>query len=172
VNFSSDDAVEIKLKDIKNISTVQSIESLKEGVKEYLDAVIFAIFFLLIFGGILGFAIVYNTTIMGISERSMEFSSLRVLGFDKKDIFWMVTRENFIMAVIGIMVGVPLGKLMCEGMAQTFNTDIYTIPVILTPQSYMMTGIAVMLFVMVAQLATWRKIYSLNFIDALKNRIS
>jgi hypothetical protein len=30
----------------------------------------------------------------------------------------------------------------------------------------------VMLFVMVAQLATWRKIYSLNFIDALKNRIS
>ncbi|NPV44071.1 MAG: FtsX-like permease family protein [Firmicutes bacterium] len=172
VNFSSDDAVEIKLKAIKNISTVQSIESLKEGVKEYLDAVIFAIFFLLIFGGILGFAIVYNTTIMGISERSMEFSSLRVLGFDKKDIFWMVTRENFIMAVLGIVVGVPLGKLMCEGMAQTFNTDIYTIPVILTPQSYMMTGIAVMFFVMVAQLATWRKIYSLNFIDALKNRIS
>jgi putative ABC transport system permease protein len=84
----------------------------------------------------------------------------------------MVTKENMVMTVIAIIIGIPIGWMMCNGIAQAFNTEIYTIPVILTPKTFIISAVATIGFVMIAQLATLRKIYHLNFMDALKNRIS
>ena len=33
----------------------------------------------------------------------MEFATLRVMGFDKKDVYGMLSRENFVMAGIAII---------------------------------------------------------------------
>ncbi|WZL74155.1 FtsX-like permease family protein [Clostridiaceae bacterium 35-E11] len=168
---SKDDVVQ-KLKNIKNISSVQSVEDMENSFLQFLDSVMAATGILMLFGGVLGFAIVYNATIISISERTMEFSSLRVMGFDKKEIFHMITKENLIMTLTGIVIGIPIGWVMCNGIAHAFNTEIYTIPVILTPRTFIISAITTLGFVIIAQLATLKKIYHLNFIDALKNRIS
>jgi putative ABC transport system permease protein len=47
-----------------------------------------------------------------------------------------------------------------------------TMPAIITPKIFIYAAIATIFFVIIAQLATKRKIYNLNFIDALKSRIS
>lgn len=172
VSITSEDDVVEKLKNMKNISSVQSVEDMKNSFLQFLDSVMAATGILMLFGGVLGFAIVYNATMISISERTMEFSSLRVMGFDKKEIFHMVTKENMVMTVIAIIIGIPIGWMMCNGIAQAFNTEIYTIPVILTPKTFIISAVATIGFVMIAQLATLRKIYHLNFMDALKNRIS
>jgi putative ABC transport system permease protein len=126
----------------------------------------------LIFGGILGFAIIYNATIIGISERNMEFASLRVLGFDKKDIYRMISKENALMTGIAILLGIPLGMGMINGMAESFSSEMITFPIIAPPKIFIYAAIATIFFAIIAQVATWRKIYNLNFIDALKSRIS
>lgn len=172
VSVRSKDRVQEKLKNIKHISTVQSVEDMKNAFLQFLDSVIYATGILMFFGGSLGFAIVYNATIISIAERSMEFSSLRVLGFDKKSIYQMIAKENMLMASIGIVMGIPVGYGMVKGIAEAFHTDMYTIPVVLTPKTYIIAAVATIGFVLVSQLATLKKIYSLNFIDALKNRVS
>ena len=145
---------------------------MKNSILEFMDMIIYSMGTMMIFGGILGFAIVYNITIISISERTMEFSSLRVMGFDKKDIYKLITRENGLMALLGIALGMPLGYGMCKGMASAVSTEIYNIPVIISLKSYIITAIATVIFVAVAQLSTIRKIHKLNFMDALKNRVS
>ncbi|SNS50669.1 putative ABC transport system permease protein [Anaerovirgula multivorans] len=172
VLVDSRDKVVPKLQDVKNIRQVQSVEDMKNSFLEFMDMMIYSVGVMMLFGGILGFAIVYNVTIISISERIMEFSSLRVLGFDKKEIYKMVTRENGLMTFLGILLGMPLGYAMSVGMVSSLAMDMITIPVIINPSSYVITAIATMFFVTIAQLATIRKIYKLNFMDALKNRIS
>lgn len=172
VSFLSRDQVREKLTNVKNISAIQSITDMKNSFMQFLDSVMVSTTVMMLFGGILGFAIVYNSTIISIAERQMEFSSLRVLGFDKRDIVQMITKENGLMTIIAILLGIPVGWAMCNGISEAFNTDLYTFPVIITPATYLYAAAGTILFVGIAQLATIRKIYHLNFIDALKNRVS
>ena len=170
--LNSDDEVVSKLKNIKNIRQVQSVQDMKNSFLEFMDMMIYSIGVLMLFGGILGFAIVYNITTISINERIIEFASLRVMGFDKKEIYKMVTKENSVMTLMGILLGIPLGYGMCKSIAESLSTDLYSIPLIIDPSSYIITAAATLLFVALAQLATIKKIYGLNFMEALKNRIS
>ena len=76
------------------------------------------------------------------------------------------------MGGIAIIVGIPLGAGMIKGMVESFSSDIMTLPYILKPESFIQAAAATIMFVIIAQLATLRKVYNLNFIDALKSRIS
>ncbi|WHH60885.1 ABC transporter permease [Petroclostridium sp. X23] len=172
VVIDSDDQVKEKLEDVKNISSVRSVSDIKNSFMEYLDTIAVAINFYMLFGGILGFAIIYNSTIISISERSMEFASLRVMGFDKKDIYRMISKENTLMTIIAMLIGVPMSIAMIRGVAQSFSSEVITFPVLLTPRIFITAAVATVVFVAGAQLATLKKIYNLNFIDALKSRIS
>jgi len=60
---------------------------------------------------------------------------------------------------------------LCSGMASALSSDLFSIPFILGPSSYIIAGGATIVFVAIAQLATARKIYKLNFLDVLKNRM-
>ncbi len=172
VSAASKDDLKEKLEDAKNISSVRSIRDIMDSFTEYLDTMVVAINLYTLFGGILGFALIYNSTIISIAERRMELASLRVMGFDKKDIFWMLAKENFTMAVIAIILGIPLGMRMINGMGESFNSEIITFPTIIEPKIFIIAAISTMIFVLIAQLATLKKIINLNFIDALKSRIS
>jgi putative ABC transport system permease protein len=172
VNIVSDEDLKEKLKDVKNISAIRSSSDIKNSFEEYLDTMIAALGAYMLFGGILGFALVYNATIIGISERTNEFAALRIMGFDKKDIYGMIGKENFVMTGIAILLGIPLGSGMISGMVESFSSEMITLPVILTPDIFVQAAVASVIFVIIAQLATLKKVYNLNFIDALKSRIS
>lgn len=161
-----------ELKDVANISAVNSVDDMYRAYEEYIDLMLLAIGFYMLFGGVLGFALIYNSTIIGISERTMEFATLRIMGFDRKDVYGMICRENFVMGGIAIIVGIPLGAGMIKGMVESFSSDIMTLPYILKPEAFIQAAAATIMFVIIAQLATLRKVYNLNFIDALKSRIS
>ncbi len=170
--INSEDDVVAKLKDIKNIRQIQSIEDMRNSLLEFMDMMLASVGVMMIFGGVLGFAIVYNITIVSINERIMEFSSLRVLGFENKQIYRLITRENGLMTFLGILLGIPLGYGMLVGLSKAVSTDIYSIPVMIEPMSYLVSGIATLIFVIIAQLATIRKVHNINFMEALKNRVS
>jgi putative ABC transport system permease protein len=160
------------MKDVKNIRQIQSVQDMKNSLLEFMDMIIASMSVMLMFGGVLGFAIVYNITTVSINERIMEFSSLRVLGFEKSQIYRLVTRENGLMTMLGILLGIPLGYGMCVGLSTAVSTEIYSIPILISPGTYIISGAATIIFVTIAQLATLRKIHNINFMEALKNRVS
>jgi len=164
--------VKEQLQDIKNIASINSVTDMKNSFLEFMDMMMVSVGVLLIFGGILSFAIIYNATVISISERSMEFASLRVMGFDKKDVYRLVGKENALITGLSILLGIPFGIGMMSGLAGAYTTEMYTIPLILSPKVFVYAALATIVFVLVAQLAARKKIYHLNFIDALKSRIS
>lgn len=157
---------------IKSIKSVQSLTDMMEIFKQFTAITYSSIIIMIVSSGILGFAIVYNSTIMTINERTLEFSSLRVLGFDKSEIFRMIVRENIVMAIIGIIIGIPMGASMIDMMMASFSSELYTLKIASNPMVYVYTGLVTLFFVLVAQFATYEKIHKLDFIDALKSRVS
>ncbi|MGD9568801.1 MAG: ABC transporter permease [Sedimentibacter sp.] len=171
VYINSDEDVPNKLEDMKNI-TVQSQSDMKSAFEEFTTVTAMSMGFMVLFSGLLGFVIVYSMTLMSINERTLEFSSLRVMGFSKKEIFNMLVRENMIMTVLGIIAGIPVGLWLVNYLGDAFTTDIYTMKEPVNPKSIFISIILTIIFIILAQLMTYAKIHKLDFMQALKNRIS
>lgn len=170
--FNSQDNVKKKLINLKNVTSIQSLQDLRMVFEEFLNLTIASISIMVVFSGILGFAVVYNSTVMGISERRLEFSSLRVMGFSRKEIFWMIVKENLVMTIFGILAGIPIGLSFVKGIEEAFSNDLYTLRANTSPDTYLYATLFTIFFVILAQLFTLRKIYKLDFMEALKSRIS
>jgi len=171
IYINSDDNVVDKLKDIKDI-TVLSQYDMKDAFSEFTAMTSAAMGVMVIFSGLLGFIITYSMTLMSINERALEFSSLRVMGFTKGEIFNMLIRENMIMSVIGIVFGIPIGLWLVNYMGVSFTTDLYTMKEPVTVSGIGMSIILTIIFIILAQLMTYVKIHKLDFMQALKNRVS
>jgi putative ABC transport system permease protein len=158
------------LEDIKNINSVMSTEEMVSIFYDYIDLMIVETAFLLIFSGTLGFVIIYSMSVMSINERKMEFSSLRVLGFGRNEIFGIISKENALMSIIGIIYGIPLGMTFIESIGNVFTTDLYTLDQPIGITQIILSIIFTVICLTAAQLATYRKISRLDFIEALKSR--
>jgi len=172
IYLNSDDDVSNILKDVKNINTIQSQNDMRSAFEEFTGLINVSMGFMVIFSGLLGFIIMYSMTLMSINERTLEFSSLRVMGFSKKEIFNMLIRENMIMSYIGIILGIPLGLWLVNYMAKSYTTDVYSMNEPVSAQSVVIAIILTIVFLILAQFMTYAKIHKLDFMQALKNRIS
>lgn len=159
-----------ELKKAANIASVAQSEQMRATYDQYMGMVLLSVVFMALFAGILGFSIIYNATIVSINEREMEFSSLRVLGFGKGQIFRMVLGENNLISAVGIVIGIPFGIWMLDYSSFMFSTDVYTITLRPTLQAGVQSALLTILFVLLAQAATYRRISNLDFLQALKNR--
>lgn len=168
--LDSADDVKSNLDKMKNVGSIQSVIDMKEGFMQFMDVLYMSISLMIGFAGILGFAIIYNSTIISINERQLEFSSLRVMGFTKNEIFKTVVYENLIMTLFGIVLGIPLAAWMLGGIGEALSTEFYSLKVEVPTMIYVYGGIITIVFVIIAQLATYNRLHKLNFIDALKNR--
>lgn len=172
VNIKSDDSDLAKeLLKAENIGSVSSSQDLRAMYDEYLAMIIISIVFMLIFSGILGVSIVYNVTTVNIAEREIEFSTLRVLGFSNNDIFRLILKENNLITLAGIFLGIPAGEAMLKYATMAFSTENYSLNMEPTLTSMVFAGMATVVFVVLAQSATYRKIKKLDFLQALKTRI-
>jgi putative ABC transport system permease protein len=172
VYIDSNADVKAGLEDFRFVGSVQTLFDLQDVYMEFMDLMIYSLGVMLFFGGVLGFAIVYNATILSINERRLEFSALQIMGFSKQEIFRMLLRENLVLSTIGILAGIPLSVVMMDSVMKQFSTDLYSLRIEWEPIMFVQAAFFTILFVWIAEAATYQKIKRLDFIEALKNRIT
>ncbi len=172
VYIDSNADVKAGLEDFRFVGSVQSLKDMQDVFMEFMDLMIYSLGVMLFFGGVLGFAIVYNATILSINERKLEFSALQIMGFSKQEIFRMLLRENLVLSTIGILAGIPLSIAMMDSVMKQFSTDLYSLRIEWEPIMFVQAAFFTIVFVWIAEAATYQKIKKLDFIEALKNRIT
>ncbi|MDR2089440.1 MAG: FtsX-like permease family protein [Clostridiales Family XIII bacterium] len=167
---AGDPRAESKLLELPAVASVSSLAATMEVFQKYTQIMNSFIFFMVLLSGVLGFAIVYNATIISIGEREREFSSLRVLGFSGGEIFRLLLKENNAISAAGVLAGVPLANLLLIYSSDIFSTEQYTMHLRAGPEHYLQGMLLTACFIVLAQAATYRKIQKLDFMAALKNR--
>ncbi|MGI6130137.1 MAG: ABC transporter permease, partial [bacterium] len=175
VVLSSAADIKATFQNMANIESIYSSADLVNTFSEYMGLIIASAGFMILLGGLLGFAILYNTTSVSIAEREREFSSLRVLGFTQKEIFQLVTRENAIALVAGLIMGAPLGKTMVVLMINAVagsTGEMFYFPTAISPGAYLITAGLVTGFMVLTLAAVRQKVRRLNFLEALSSRLT
>lgn len=153
----------------KVVSTIDERSQRLDKFKEMMATYGSMIYIYSLIGGVIGFAIIYSSSVIALSERSRELASMMVLGMTPKEVLSVVTFEQWCIALPAMAMGVPVSKLMMAGMAESFSNDIYTMPQTLTSSSMVLAFVATGLSVWIAQKAVVRKIRNLSLVEVLKS---
>ena len=166
-----DEVLNTFLKDIASVAAVAVKSKMLESLMETLAMSMAIMNTMMVgFAGAIAFSIIYNVTAVSLAERERELASLRVLGFTKGEVGQILYRENFVLAVLGILVGLPLGAGACRLMVFAYTTDLYRFPFYIAPWSYIKAAFFAALLVALANLAVRRRIGRLDMVEVLKSR--
>ncbi|MFO7942082.1 MAG: FtsX-like permease family protein [Bacillota bacterium] len=169
---TSPDDVSAALAGTHGISSVQSVEDLTAGFMQYLDLLVVGLGFYVIVGGVLGFAILFNTISASVTERRREIASLRVLGYSKAEVFGLLVRENGLAVVFGLLLGLPMGYGLIALVVHSFSSELFLMPLVISRTAVVVTTAFTLFFVTLTMMAVRVRIWSMSFLEALTTRIS
>jgi putative ABC transport system permease protein len=113
--------------------------------------------------------VVYNTARIAFSERSRELASLRVLGYTRGEISYILLSELAIVVFLGIPMGFLLGAQFCR-LFVSMGNDLYRVPLVIEHGTYAFAALVVLLAAAVSALAVRRKLDHMDLVEVLKTR--
>ncbi len=143
------------------------IQSFEETMGETL--LVFAFVNTLLAGSI-AFGVVYNAARITLSETSRELASLRVLGFTRGEVAYILIGELAVLTLLAIPVGFVIGYWFCAVIAQAFASELFRIPLIVEPSTYGFSAMIVLAAAVISALLMGRKLYHLDLVAVLKTR--
>src|SRR5699024_4415582 len=78
---------------------------------------------LIVSAAALAFIVLYNLTNINVSERQRELSTIKVLGSHDHEVTLYIYRENIILTLLGILVGLGFGTLLTDFIMDTMEVD-------------------------------------------------
>lgn len=154
----------------KNVSAIHDKNKLKAQFEELMETSQASQYILLFFSFIMGFAIVYNVNIISLSEREREMASLMVLGMTEGEVARILLFEQGFLGVAAIIAGVPLSYGMLYAIVNASSSEIYNMPLIINPASFMMALAGTLTFVLAAQWKMKGRVSKLSMLDVLKQQ--
>lgn len=162
-------AVEAQLQEMLGIASITDREKEIGNFKDSMGVVTSFVSILVFFAILLGFAIVYNASVINFAERRRELASLRVIGFTVGEISALLLKENMVLLVCGVILGMPVGKWLVTAYVESVSTDQFSLPVVIYPATYLFAAIGGIIFVMVAHRIAVKGIRDLDMVEVLKN---
>ena len=163
-------SLENRLQEMSRVGSVTSPTQEQETYEQLMGTATTSIAVLILFAGLLGLAIIYNTSVMTFNERERELASLRVLGYSQGEVAGLLRQETWIQAVLGIGLGLPTGKAAGAAYMASASTDLYSFPVIIYPRTYFIVAGVALIFVWIGLQLANRKVRQLDMVEALKNQ--
>lgn len=153
---------------------VETVEGRLKAYDSFMELMEFNNYFfgmMLFFGALMGFSIIFNTTVINIMERRREMASLRVLGYSPQELERNIFRENLMMALVSLGPGLLLGRFLSGVLAKQFSTDhLFAFEIIIYPKTYLISIALVLVFMVLAQAANRKQVFNLDMVEVLKNR--
>jgi putative ABC transport system permease protein len=134
------------------------------------ESILVFTFVALVLGAVINFGVVYNSARISLSERGRELASLRVLGFTRGEVGYILLGELALLVAIAIPLGFVVGKALCAYFALSLQSDLYRIPVYVSPSTYAFAGITMVVSTVLSALVVRRRITRLDLIEVLKTR--
>lgn len=124
----------------------------------------------MIFAAVIAFGVVYNNARISLSERSRELATLRVIGFRRGEISYILLGELGLLVAIAIPVGLVLGYLMAAIIIAALQTELYRIPLMVSPRTFARAGVTTLVAAVISAAAVRRRLDRLDLVGVLKTR--
>lgn len=170
LNDDADDySVSAALLNMDGISTVTVVNDTRQMIDNMMQSLNYVVLLILLCAAALALIVMFNLGNINISERAREIATIKVIGFRKSETNDYVFRENIVLTLMGIVIGLPLGVLLHAFVMSQIRVDMVSFKVIISPWSFVFTVILVVLFAIITDLILRKKISAIDMAESLKS---
>ncbi|HVS15141.1 MAG TPA: FtsX-like permease family protein [Thermoanaerobaculia bacterium] len=143
------------------------IDNFETYLADNMNAFLFA---QLAFAMVIAFGVIYNTARISLSERNRELASLRVMGFRRAEIAYILLGELALLTLLSLPLGIALGYGLLAAAVNAFETELYRIPLVMSSRALLVAISTVLASASISALVVRRKLDTLDLVAVLKTR--
>ena len=151
-----------------DFGTVYSKEVLRENSSTMLNTMSSVIVIMIIAALLLGAVVIYNLGILSYTEKIRELATLKVLGFNSKNVGKVLKQQNLWLSVIGVIIGLPLGYKLVDIIFSTVMGYSFDIMPVVNISSYVIAFICILLMALFVNILLNKKVKKLDMVTSLK----
>ena len=158
--------------DIEHLDGYESVVDFSSMIEQFnimLEALDFIILVIILTAGSLAFVVLMNLTQVNISERIREIATLKVLGFRGGEVSSYISKEIFLLSLIGGLIGLPLGVLEHHFIMNVINMDMIMFSNVIKLPTYAYAFGLTIVFTLIVLVMTRRPLRKIEMIESLKS---
>jgi len=165
------DEIYQRLKDTPRVAATEAsdarLENFYDSIAEFL---LTYMGFISALSAAIVFGIVYNSARIALAERGRELASLRVLGFTRAEVSYILLGELGLLTLLAIPPGFGLGYLLSAWMVATLPHELFRIPLVLERDTYALAAAIVIAAAAISGLIVRQRVDHLDMVAVLKTR--
>ena len=111
-----------------------------------------------------------NSTRIALSERGRALATLRVIGFSRAEISYILLGEVALLIFIGLPLGCLAGQGLAWLMTTAFETELYRVPLVIELSTYGTAVLVALLATAASAALVRRRLDRLDLVAVLKTR--
>lgn len=161
-------------RDLKQMPAIGSVAIKQATIQQFRQTVRENILkfqaFNIVFAAIIAIGVVYNTARISLDERSRELSTMRVIGFSRREVAILLLGELAVLTLIAIPVGWLIGYGFCYSMVTGFESQQFRIPLAIEPSSYASAALVTLVAATISGLLVKHRLDAMDLVEVLKSR--
>lgn len=151
------------------VAYVEAGADLRDMLRNMMQSMNYVVVVVIICAGALAYIVLFNLTNINITERTREIATLRVIGLYRKETRRYVMTENYVLSVIGALLGMPTGVLLHRYVMSQIVLDSISFPMVIDWQSYLYSFALTILFAVLVGIALRPRIDRIDMAESLKS---
>lgn len=158
-----------RIKEMPRVASSDATENLVASFYETSgEFILVFVSFISTLAAIITFGVVYNSARIALAERAHELASMRVLGFTRGEISFILLGELTLLTLVAIPAGLVIGRMLCWVMILNVQQDIFRVPLIVQPNTYALAATVVIVASLLSSLVVRARLDHLDLVAVLK----
>jgi putative ABC transport system permease protein len=164
------DAIISNIEDLDTVAVAVDARQLVEIIEEFTVFFYMFVGVMLIFGGAMAFALMFNTISVNVAERKGEFATMRANGLSHSRIARLIASENILLTSLGLIPGILIGYLTGAYFMASFSSDVLSLDFSMNPLSIVLSAVAMLVTAGLSLIPALRTVRRLDISEVVRER--
>ena len=134
-----------------------------------MERIDFVVVIVILAAAALAMVVLYNLSNINITERMRELATIKLLGFYDREVSAYVYRENIVLTLLGIALGIGLGHALHVWLVRSVEIDLMMFGRQTDPRSYLYAAVLTSLFSLLVNLIAHFRMKKIDMVESLKS---
>ncbi len=152
-----------------SISALAYQEDIRSSFDTLFDSLGYIVLVMIAAAGLLALIVLYNLSSINIHERVKEIATIKVLGFNDKEVANYIFRENILLSIFGTLLGLPGGIGLHRIVILVGEVDLIRFGRDAGIMAFVWAIVLSMSFTMLVNLILMRNLRKVDMVESLKS---
>jgi len=154
------------------VGLILSSQEVKDGINSMMEAFLAMIGIVVLIGFVIVAMFSFNTVVLDVMSREMEFVNLRALGSKKRTLMKIILSQTLFIVIFGSILAIPLGYYVSDVVNQRLMKGLIILDTVVEIPTYLIAIGAAFIASMVGVIAAYRYVIRIDLVNATRKRVN